>query len=82
MQGAGQHGKQTDRKERLAEHFQKHHSLQKFTRNVVVELLEKITVYEGGRIEVLPRYQADFEDALRYIENLPPDSASTERRAV
>lgn len=64
------------------EHFQKHHNLQTLTRNVVVELLEKITVYEGGRIEVLPRYQADFEDALRYIESLPSNPVHAERRAV
>lgn len=64
------------------EHFRKYHNLQVLTRNVVVELIEKIIIHEGGRIEVLPRYQAAFEDALHYIDSLPPDGLSSERRAI
>ena len=64
------------------EHFRKHHNLQALTRDVVVELIEKIIVYEGGRIEVLPRYQTAFEDVLHYIESLPVDSIPSERRAM
>jgi len=47
-----------------------------------VELIKKIIIHEGKRIEVLPRYQAAFEDALQYIESLPAVSTPSERRAV
>lgn len=64
------------------EHFKKYHNLQALTRNTVVELIEKIIVHEGGRIEVLPRYQSAFEDALHYIEDLLPESIPSARRAM
>lgn len=67
---------------RWIEHFKKYHNLQSLTRSAVVELIERIIVYEGGKIEVVPRYKADFEDALRYIESLSADSLSSERRAM
>jgi len=57
------------------EHFKKYHNIQSLTRTIIVELIERITVYENGRIEVSPRYYQNYENALRYISTLPVDSA-------
>jgi DNA invertase Pin-like site-specific DNA recombinase len=56
------------------DYFLKYRGIQSLTRNVVVELIERITVYEGGRIDVRPRYQANFEETLKYIDSLPVES--------
>ncbi len=61
------------------EHFKKHHNIQSLTRAAVVELIERIIIFEGGRIEVVPRYRANYENALRYLAVLSKDT-SEERR--
>jgi DNA invertase Pin-like site-specific DNA recombinase len=71
-------GNRTD-KSLWIEHFKKYHNMQCLTRAAVVELIERITVYEGGRIEVIPRYWQDYDAAVRYISSLSLD-AGTERR--
>jgi len=53
------------------EHFKKYRNMQSLTRSAVVELIERITVYEKGRIEVVPGYRQNYDDALRYISALP-----------
>jgi len=53
------------------EHFKKYHNIQSLTRAAVVELIERIVVFEKGRIEVIPRYKNNYENALRYISALP-----------
>ncbi|MCP1109729.1 recombinase family protein [Ohessyouella blattaphilus] len=55
------------------EHFKKYHNIQSLTRAAVVELIERIVVFEKGRIEVIPRYKNNYENALRYISALPAD---------
>ena len=61
------------------EHFKKYHNIQSLTRAAVVELIERITVYENGRIEVIPRYRRNYENALRYISALPADTMDERR---
>ena len=58
------------------EYFKKHHNMQSLTRSAVVELIERITVFENGRIEITPRYQQNFDSALRYISSLPVEAAA------
>ncbi|MDR1704678.1 MAG: DUF4368 domain-containing protein, partial [Clostridiales bacterium] len=57
------------------EHFKKHRNIQSLTRAAIVELIEQIIVYEGGRIEVVPRYRTNYENALRYLAALSADTA-------
>ena len=65
-----------NRKDRVLwiEHFKKYHNLQSLTRSAVVELIDKIIVYEQGRIEVVPRYKQSYETAIRYISTMPAES--------
>jgi len=56
------------------EHFKKYQGIENLTRNIVVELIERITVFEGGKIEVRFRYHNSFENAVQYIKSLPSDS--------
>jgi len=52
------------------DNFKKHKNIKELSRGVIVQLIERITVFENGKIEVTPRYQANFEDAVRYIKSL------------
>jgi len=53
------------------EHFKKHHDLECLTRTAVAELIERIEVFEGKRLEVKLRYSDEFEAAVTYLESLP-----------
>lgn len=53
------------------QHFQKHRNIKELTRSIVVELVEGITVYEVGKIEVRFRYQQSFDSAMEYVQSLP-----------
>lgn len=51
------------------EHFKQYQTIEQLTRKVVVSLIEKVLVYEAGKIEIHFKYQAEFESALRFIES-------------
>lgn len=51
------------------EHFKQYQNIEKLTRKVVVSLIEKIYVYENGKININFRHQAEYESALRFIES-------------
>ncbi|MEA5009063.1 recombinase family protein [Clostridium tyrobutyricum] len=51
------------------EHFKKYKNIEKLTRKIVVSLIEKIYVYENGKIDIHFRYQAEYENALRFIDS-------------
>lgn len=61
------------------EHFKKHHDLQDLSRAVVVELIERINVYEKGVIDVHFRYHENFEQALHFIESVQDEKLNEER---
>lgn len=53
------------------EHIKKHHEMERLTRPAVSELVERIDVYDGKRLEVKIRYYDEFEAAVTYLESLP-----------
>lgn len=60
------------------EHFKQYQGIESLTRNIIVELIEKITVYKGGKIEISFRYQSKFDNALHYIDTYPTDTLDKE----
>jgi len=48
------------------EHFRKFGHLETLTREVLVRLVERVLVYEGGRIEIVFRYQEQFSHAMAF----------------
>ena len=61
-------------------HFKKYHNMQSLTRAAVAELVERITVFGDKRVEVTVRYLAEFEAALRFVEDMAIND--TRERAV
>jgi hypothetical protein len=51
------------------EHFKRHHTMEYLTRPAIVELIERIEVYEGKRLEIKIRYRDEFEAAITYLES-------------
>ena len=64
------------------ENFKKYKNIKTLSRAVVVKLIEHITVFENGKIEVTPRYQTNFEDAARYIKSLSNEKIVEERSVI
>ncbi len=59
--------------------FKKYGKIEKLTRPILTELVDKILVYEGGKIEVCFKYMDIYEDLKEYIEsnqNLLSENAS------
>ena len=52
------------------DYFKKYENMRNLTRQAVVELIERIDVYEDKRLEVKMRYLAEFEDTACYIEHV------------
>ena len=55
-------------KNEFVSHFKQFGRLNKLTRNIAVELIDKILVHEGGDIEVQFKFQDAYKEALEYIE--------------
>lgn len=49
-------------------HFIKYQNIDQLTRPMLVELVEEILVYEGGRIEVSLKFKDAYEQVIEYIE--------------
>jgi len=65
------------------DYFKKYNNMQNLTRQAVVELIERINVYEDKRLEVKVRYLAEFEDTAFYIEHIRnKDVALSEDKVV
>lgn len=68
--------------------FKKYKNITEIDRRAVVELLDKVVVYEDKRIEVFFRYGDEYEKAARYLEgyrdylndNLKGDSDGKEKQ--
>lgn len=53
---------------RFIENFKKHQNITELTRDIVVELIENVYIYEGGKIEVVVKFRDEYLTALEYIE--------------
>ena len=52
------------------EHFKKYHNMERLTRSAVVELIDRIEVFDGKRLEIKIRYYDEFEAAVSFVESL------------
>lgn len=52
------------------ERFRHHQNITELTRHIVVTLIERIEVYEGGYIEIRFKYQDSYECAMALIEGV------------
>jgi DNA invertase Pin-like site-specific DNA recombinase len=50
------------------EYFKKRRNFAELTRAVVVSLIERIDVYEGGRIDIKFRYQYNYDSAVSFAQ--------------
>ncbi len=48
--------------------FQKHENISKLTREVLIELVEQVTVYEGGNIKVKFKFSNEYRRIAEYIQ--------------
>ena len=55
------------------ERFKKYLDLQSLTRTVIVEMIERIDVYENKKIVISMQYQDEFEAALACVKSIPED---------
>ena len=53
---------------RFISNFVKYQNITELTRDMVVELINNIYIYEGGKIEVEVKFRDEYETALEYIE--------------
>lgn len=49
-------------------YFQRFGRVEELTRPVAVRLIDQVRVFEGGRVEITFRYQAEYEMALHFLE--------------
>ena len=49
-------------------HFTKYKNISHLTRQMLIELVDNIYVYEGGKIEIQLKYQDAYEKVVQYIE--------------
>ena len=52
----------------FAEHFLKHRNITELTRPILIELIDKILIHEGGRITIKVKFADAFEALLDYME--------------
>lgn len=64
------------------EHFQQFGQLETLTRDTLVRLVERVAVYEGGRIEIVFRYQSQYEQAMTLAQTISADNTAPLREAV
>jgi hypothetical protein len=64
------------------ESFKKYQDIDSLTRDIVAQLIDSITVFVGGKIEVHFRYQSHFDNALSYIKSVSEDNTPPERLGV
>ena len=50
--------------------FVKQLNIETVTRQIAIQLIERIQVYKGGRIKIVFKYQDKFEACCDYIENM------------
>lgn len=60
--------KERDDKVHWAARFLKYRGFQQLTREILLNLVEEIRVFDKDRIEVVFKYQDEYEEACRYIQ--------------
>lgn len=50
------------------EHYKRNKRIKKLTRSVIVDLIEKIVVFENERIEIVFKYQDEYKQLLAFLE--------------
>lgn len=53
--------------------FKKYQNITEITRNVVVDLIEHIEIYEEKGIHIVFRYRDDWDKLINKISNMPAD---------
>lgn len=61
--------------------FEQYRLIDCFSRDVVVQLIDRINIYENGELEICFRFQSEYNSALRLIE-LALKCEQTEKEAV
>ncbi|TCX53572.1 recombinase family protein [Dehalobacter sp. 14DCB1] len=51
------------------QNFKQYQNIETLTRKIVVSLIEKIYVYENGKIDIHFKYLTEYESAIRFIES-------------
>jgi len=69
-------------KSQWIEHYKKHHNIQCITRATVVELIDRITVYENSVIDIAFRYTENYEQALHYAESIQLNERQAEMAVI
>jgi hypothetical protein len=57
-----------DRKIKWIELFKQYRNITELQRNVIVNLIERIIIYDAKHIEIVFRYQDKLDSAIQYIE--------------
>ena len=58
------------------EHFRQFGQLETLTRDTLVRLVERVAVYEGGRIEIVFRYQSQYKQAMTLAQTISADNTA------
>jgi DNA invertase Pin-like site-specific DNA recombinase len=56
------------KKSQWIEHFKQFQTIEALTRKLIVTLIDRIHVYEGNRIEIVFKYQYNYDRAVNFIE--------------
>jgi DNA invertase Pin-like site-specific DNA recombinase len=68
------------------EQFKAHQNFSELTRKIIVTLIDGITVHEGNRIEIAPKYKSNLETVMNFIHAvdsiIPLDNAELNKEAV
>ena len=73
-----ENGKEDDNS--FLDNFKKYGNIKKLTRPLLTELVEKILVFEDGKIEVVFKYKDEFLEATEYININKQDKKSLENQ--
>lgn len=65
--------KKLDQQDYWVEHFSKYKKIKKVKRNILVELIDSIYVYENGSIHIKFKYEDEYEEALKFLEECKED---------
>lgn len=60
--------RERDDKVRWAARFIEYRGFQQLTREILLNLVEEIRIFDSDRIEVIFKYQTEYEEACRYIQ--------------
>ena len=56
------------------DHYKRNKKIKTLTRSVVVDLIEKIIVFNDGKVEVIFKYHDEYEQLLAFLEKEMADN--------